>query len=143
MEFPSPKKKQIDNKITFSALGFTVGIISMWAFMAYWNNPIHDWSTVIEDRCMYYEARSDARNAQARQGLWEEMQEINDVAYTNNTRVNNMLDPHGYYMTDVVREAAEMLYFAEYMWAENFYPMDRYLEEEKSTTQNNEVDHNK
>jgi hypothetical protein len=143
MGTPLLRKKQMNNKIAFSMLGFTAGIISMWAFMAYWNNPIHDWSTVIEDRCMYYEARSDARNSQARQGLWEEMQEINEVAYTNNTRVNNMLDPHGYYMTDVVREAAEMLYFAEYMWAENFYPMDKNSYQEESATQQNEIDRTK
>ena len=123
MQFPLPKQNQMNNKIAFATLGFAIGIISMWTFMIYWNNPIHNWSTVIEDRCMYYEARIDSKNAQARQAIWDELQELNEIAYTNNTRVNNIMDPHGYYVSGVVREAAEMLYFAEYMWAENFWPM--------------------
>jgi len=112
------------NKFSISTIGFTLGVIFTWAFMAYWNNPIHNWSTVIEDRCMYYEARSNANSVRARQAIWAELEELNEIAYTTNSRVNNMMDPHASYMNDLVRDAAEMLFFAEYMWEENFYPMN-------------------
>lgn len=109
------------SKLAFTTFGFSIGTLGMWAFMAYWNNPIHDWSTVIEDRCMYYEARSDARNQQARANLWEEISELSAVSYENQLHVNDMKDPRGFYMQDVVREAAETIYFADMIF-EDFSP---------------------